>query len=180
MPHTLYVLKLKGGRWYVGSTGQPLRRRVEQHKRGIGSAWTRRHAVVRVADSQPVPEATAGLQEDLRVQELMMEHGIDKVRGGTYSRVVLPLDQLDELRRKIWHTQGRCCRCGRKGHYQTTCFARTTIDGDPPLFDGEEAAYNASESEGDDDGDPFCTRCGRTGHTRHACYARKGVDGAWL
>lgn len=159
----------------MGSTGKPIHDRVNQHRRGAGSAWTRKHAVVKLETSQPVPKATAGLQEDLKVQELMMEHGIDKVRGGTYSRIVLPPDQRDELRRKIWHTMGRCCRCGREGHYQTDCFARTTVDGDPPLSDGEEP-----DPEEHEDDIPFCTRCGRDGHTRKTCYARTAVDGVRL
>ena len=174
MPHTLYVLELKGRKYYVGTTGQRLRQRVDQHKRGAGSAWTRKHSVVKVLSSHEVSEASAGFQEDAEVQRMMAEHGIAAVRGGTYSRVVLPPKQVKELRSKIWHNQSRCTRCGHNSHFRDKCFARTTVDGER-LSDDEE---DASSSEGDDE--PFCTRCGHTGHTSRTCYARTGIDGCRL
>ena len=172
MVHTLYVLKLRHGKFYVGTTGKLLRRRVEEHKCGAGATWTRKHPVMHVHESTPVSKEEAGFREDAEVQRLMQLHGIEAVRGGTYSRTVLPRAQLRELRGKIWHNQGRCLRCGRGGHTIKTCYARTTIDGDEP--------FDESESESSDDGGYRCFRCGREGHMANACYARTDVDGNML
>lgn len=47
-----------------------------------------------------------------------------------------------------------CTRCGREGHAEKNCYARTTVDGDA-----------------------LCARCGREGHAEKNCYARTTVDG---
>ena len=88
----LYVLELVGGNFYVGTTTN-VKRRVKQHKysRTYGAAWTKRHRpVAKPTARYPPQELACGtklarLEEDKKVVELMTVHGIDKVRGGSYS-----------------------------------------------------------------------------------------------
>ena len=155
----LYVLKLAHGKWYVGTTRGPVQRRVEAHVRGSGSSWTRKHAVLAVAEQTEVDPATAGFIEDAKVLALMAKFGIEAVRGGTYSAPALGSRATLELRRKLWHNSGACMRCGRRGHLAAGCWALTTVDGDPI---GTR---------------PRCSRCGRASHTVDSCYARTTADG---
>ena len=47
MTTTVYILRLAGGNWYVGKTDN-FQKRMEEHVRGGGSAWTSMHKVVKV------------------------------------------------------------------------------------------------------------------------------------
>ena len=43
MGTTIYVLKLKGGKYYVGRTDKNAIVRFKEHQVGKGSAWTRKY-----------------------------------------------------------------------------------------------------------------------------------------
>ena len=66
-----------------------------------------------------------------------------------------------------------CSRCGRKGHQEDTCYAKTTVDGD--RFSDSEGFEDGSDSEASEDG--VCRRCGRGGHSELSCYAKTTADG---
>lgn len=114
---TLYVLRLAHGKWYVGTTGQSAGARRAAHERGAGSAWTRAHRVIGMVHTQTVPRETAGILETAKTIELMRLHGVDAVRGGSYSARVLSAPQLESIERELRHNSGGCLRCGRRGHF---------------------------------------------------------------
>ena len=58
-----------------------------------------------------------------------------------------------------------CHRCGRTGHWASSCYARTDADG------------NSLDEDKDDADEDTCYRCGRSGHWASNCYARRHVDG---
>lgn len=142
---------------YVGTTNDSgLRKRVDAHRRGAGSAWTRKYPVVRLLSSSLCNNR---FEEDNKVLELMQEHGIDRVRGGTYSNVYLSRQKREEIEEKLRHNNDACFRCGRKGHFANTCYSWV------PEYE--------SESEAEDS----CYRCGRQGHWASECYAKRDVSG---
>ncbi len=173
LPKTLYVLRLEGNRWYVGTTSLPAQQRLRAHTRGTGSAWTRAHRVERMVSAESVPAATAGLLETAKTLELMKRHGVSKVRGGSYSRVVLDDGQIEDIERHLRHNDSACLRCGRTGHFAARCYARTDARG-VPIDD------TSTEGESDSDSGPqsgACYRCGRQGHFAADCFARADVSG---
>jgi hypothetical protein len=139
----IYVLQLTGDEhhrayYYVGSTTDP-DRRLEEHVAGLGtgSEWTRRHpptlphtfdGVTHTLVQVPTGEVP-GLKEDSVTKELMLKYCIDVVRGGSYAAPVLSDSTMDELKRTLWHADGRCLRCGRTSHFAADCYARTDADG---------------------------------------------------
>jgi predicted GIY-YIG superfamily endonuclease len=88
----LYVLECSptksGGpsNWYIG-VSYALNNRIAQHASGRGSAWTRIHPVVRIAEVRM--SATLQLERDVTLG-YMRKYGWENVRGGPYSSPNLP------------------------------------------------------------------------------------------
>lgn len=182
-PEYIYVLKLENGKYYVGKTNNVLRR-VQEHTDGRGSKWTELHKFVELVDVFPVENC---FDEDTRTLLTMKTHGVDNVRGGTYSTTILTQNQLNAINAsmrtsddlcyacgKSGHFSGQCnatkpkkqyaaCRrCHRQGHDQSNCYAKTTRDGKNILTNNN----------------PYCLRCCRQGHDQSMCYAKTLPSGA--
>lgn len=119
----IYVLQLTDNRYYVGTTSNPARR-IDAHRRGDGSAYTQLYppeTVVYQADvtDQPHPR----LYEEYMVKQYMLKHGVDSVRGGSYSNVRLTEDQHIALQRELRHARGECLVCGSPSHFSSACDA---------------------------------------------------------
>lgn len=67
--------------------------------------------------------------EDVVTKEYMRVHGIDNVRGGSYSAPKLDFVALAALRRELYASKDSCFRCGRDSHWASDCYARTSVDG---------------------------------------------------
>lgn len=79
----VYVLELEDSYYYVGYTRE-LDKRINNHKSGNGSEWTKLHKVVKVLK---IFENKDKKFEELLTKYMMKKYGIDKVRGGAYTRV---------------------------------------------------------------------------------------------
>jgi predicted GIY-YIG superfamily endonuclease len=145
MSTNIYILKLQGGNYYVGKSAD-VDRRIADHFNGGGSAWTQKHAPVKVVK---IIRGASAFDEDRYVKEYMSKYGIDKVRGGTYVSIHLDEIQTQSLQRELRAAADACTKCGRKGHFVADCYARTDINGD---------------ELSDDDDDERCYRCGSKGH----------------
>lgn len=121
----IYVLELAGGRYYVGESNDP-RRRYDEHCAGTGAAWTKKYKPKKMIRTTP---RTGPTHEDAVVKEMMMAHGIDAVRGGSYSNVVLTKAQREMLEAEMRGGSGKCMRCGHSGHWVKDCFATRNADG---------------------------------------------------
>lgn len=152
----LYVLELRGGKYYVGKTDD-VQQRVCEHFAGSGCAWTRLHHPLRLVRTLT---NTGPLGEDTLVKETMLRYGIDSVRGGSYSNEELTEAQYSVLERELRGARNACFRCGKVGHMATSCL----------LVDDDD------ESDEDDEAD-CCFRCGHPGHWASECYAKYDVDG---
>ena len=125
MTTNIYILKLKGGNYYIGKTNN-LEKRFLEHVSGKGSAWTTKHEPIEV--SQVISNASP-FDEDRYVKEYMHKYGINKVRGGTYVTEELDETQEYNLKKEIWGANDCCTQCGRKGHFVKNCKATTDIYG---------------------------------------------------
>ena len=95
---TLYVLRLTGGKYYIGKTTDVLKC-YDEHLAGSRSAWTRLHPPVAIVKTEPKGN------EDATVIEYMRIYGLDNVRGGTYSDEVLPDTVRSMFQNEIWRTE---------------------------------------------------------------------------
>jgi hypothetical protein len=124
MTTNVYVLKLADECWYVGKTGD-VQRRVQQHRTGHGSVWTKLHRPVRLEIIYP---NVSIFDEDKYTKQYMAQYGIDKVRGGAYVLPLLTDTQRKAIQREIWGAQDVCFRCGR-GHFVGRCNEMTDVYG---------------------------------------------------
>ena len=199
---TVYVLQLAGGFWYVGKTRRPVAERFAEHARGDGSEWTRLHAPVAVAQTLRSPDRFA---EDTHVRELMLQHGIDRVRGGSFCRVVLPDYQRRSLTEELRSGDDACFACGERGHMAGRCPRLRQGGSTGDLERRVEGSGGGLERQGEGSrrgggggggsgpemrrvpGVPRlpararetgeCYRCGRTSHWVADCYASTDVNG---
>jgi len=117
----VYILELAEGRVYVGYSTD-MRKRVQQHMAGQGSAYTRAFpptgvVLPRLGCVSGSPEA-AERDETLRY---MFLRGIQAVRGWRYVRVEMSDADVDEAETNIRELYDLCRRCGHPGHFITQC-----------------------------------------------------------
>lgn len=118
---TLYILKLKHGRFYVGTTEKDLNIRIQEHIDGRGSWFTKAYPFKECIYSGPI---LTNFDEDNMTEALMFalgQKGVDLVRGGSYNRLAHSNAQREVLQRKFDHNRNACLNCGEKGHMVREC-----------------------------------------------------------
>jgi predicted GIY-YIG superfamily endonuclease len=196
----LYVLQLTNKNYYVGKTTD-IMRRYEEHKNGKGSAWTSKYKPLKMLLCR---ELQGNHDENNTTKDYMKKYGIEHVRGGSYTQIVLPADSVSALQREFVGTEDKCYKCNLAGHFATQCRSVKKVTPTPAKNKEDEweceycdrtftTRYGCSvhersckeaedESEDDEsDGDYVtCYRCGNEGHYSTTCYAKKHVDGHWI
>lgn len=199
----IYILRLEGGRYYIGKSDNVMNR-YQQHLNGSGSAWTRKYKPILIAKTI---ENASPYDEDRYVKEYMGIYGIQNVRGGSYVQMELTDAQENALKMEIRGATDRCTKCGREGHFVKDCYARTEAklnDLDESSDEEWECEYcdrtftteygcgvhersckkkntedryvkqTTSKKEG------TCYRCGNSGHYSPDCYATRHAKGYYL
>ena len=87
----LYTLCLEHGYFYVGTTQQNMEHRIRDHlSSNFSTKWTSLHRPIHLDYLIDCSEYSyPKLAEDYLVEQLMIQYGIDKVRGGSYSQEYL-------------------------------------------------------------------------------------------
>lgn len=192
MTTNVYVLRLEGGKYYVGKSNDP-DSRVLGHFTKNGCAWTRKYKPVEVVEF--IIESNAA-DEDKVTKQYMAKYGIQNVRGASYCQVKLKDCQLESLegemrslrdecfkcgeqghmarfckRKKSMFTTKKdiksCSRCGRKNHSVINCYAKIHVLGHTIQNESEESGASQSRNRSTQ-----CSRCGRNNHTVINCYAK--------
>ena len=147
---TVYILELENGKYYVGSTTNR-KRRLQEHIKRKGSKWTKEHKPIRVLrEYRRIPSRYVLGMESRVTAECMLEFGVNNVRGsmfcGTREFHMGDADALTKFighyndlnyrkvsarlqstlppaprRVRIVYNDGRCYRCGKKGHIAANC-----------------------------------------------------------
>lgn len=119
----VYVLELALGRVYVGHSAD-VKRRIQQHMAGQGSAFTRAFPPTGVILPR-LGRVTGSAEAAERDETLryMFLRGISLVRGWRYVRVEMPESEAQDAEENIRELYDLCRRCGHPGHFITQCKA---------------------------------------------------------
>ncbi len=93
---------------YVGKTTDPVNR-IREHFYAHDSAWTQEHRPLYVIDFINAFDANA-FDEDKYVKQYMLQYGIDKARGGTYSSMHLDEPTKQFLQKELHGAVNHCFR----------------------------------------------------------------------
>ena len=132
---------------YVGSSDDTVKR-IAAHKAGHGCLVTQGRKVERLPLLSRQLCRDKLLRETIETFENMITYGINHVRGAGYASP--SIDTLD-AKRQIMHQFNLCKRCGRQGHFASSCSL--------PWFDGWEKGFM------------WCRFCHATSHMAWDCVA---------
>lgn len=136
---SIYVLRLETGKFYVGKS-KNVADRCKQHWGGNGSAWTKKYKPIAIEETVT---GASPFDEDKITKEYMAVHGIDNVRGGSYSAMNLSEFHRSVLKMELRTAHDLCMRCGRASHFMKDCYAKTDADG-AKLKDARKKLQNVS------------------------------------
>jgi cellular nucleic acid-binding protein len=193
----LYVLECTNDKYYVGKTKDVIRR-FDEHKSGKGSAWTSKYRPVKILECRTI---TNDHDENNVTKDYMKKYGIENVRGGSYTQIMLPPDVISVLHREFGGTMNLCYKCNMAGHFGTKCpymeentksecwgcsyCDRTFTTKFGCAIHEKKCSENdelleINESKGSKESKGKCYKCGRAGHYSPACYAKTHVKGYYL
>lgn len=121
---TLYVLKCEHNKYYIGKTERPLYSRIEEHFLKNGSEWTKVHKPVSILE---VHDNVHSMDEDKFTKIYMAKYGIENVRGGSYSSIVLPEYKVKALVDELCTATNACFKCHKTGHFAKDCVQKKSI-----------------------------------------------------
>jgi predicted GIY-YIG superfamily endonuclease len=115
---TIYTLLLTDDKYYVGKTKLDPEERLQQHLTDKNSVWTSKYTPLKVINTFKSNDSFA---EDKKTKEMMMDEGIENVRGGSYCAVELPDWQVKALEHEFASINDQCYKCKSKGHFSRNC-----------------------------------------------------------
>ena len=143
----IYILQLLKDNYYVGKTDHP-QFRLETHFESGGSAFTKRFRPRRLHALHP--DCTD--HDETRITlDYMKKYGIQKVRGGPWTQILLTDAEEEFIQKMIDSESDNCYRCGEAGHFVNKCPKKKKTNS--------------------------CIRCQRQGHTKKTCYAKTNAKG---
>lgn len=82
---SIYILELEHGKYYVGESLDPIKA-FEEHREGLGPVWTQIHKPIRIQQIMHFKQLD---ELDFYIKLTMRTHGVENVRGGSWSGVRL-------------------------------------------------------------------------------------------
>ena len=155
----IYVLQLQQNKYYVGKTNNPPVR-LDAHFDAGGSAFTKRYKPLQI--HALIPDCSD--HDEQRVtQEYMGKHGIQQVRGGPWTRILLSDEEEEFIQKLLDSSADKCYTCGSKGHFANQCPSRKSQK--KPQHKPKKNKYDMWE----------CQFCGKEFDSKKGCNFHENV-----
>ena len=114
---SIYILQLEQGKYYIGRTiNADLR--IDKHFSNNGSYWTSKYKPIKVIK---VINNCSIFDEDKYTLHMMSMYGIDNVRGGSFTKLMLPENEIEVITKMINNSSDYCFNCYEKYHFIREC-----------------------------------------------------------
>ena len=133
---SIYEVKCENQKIYIGKTTN-MNKRMKQHFTGNGSQVTKKFAPVSATKIATCNGYFSDKVEQHFTEKIIKKHGYKNVRGGYYTNSKTLTHETkpstnqktNQKTNKNTNQKNSCYRCGRPGHYATSCYAKTHING---------------------------------------------------
>ena len=179
---TIYILECQENKYYVGKSKDPINR-IINHFTGNGSEWTKKYKPIKIAE---LIECDDDYDEDKHTIKMMAKYGIDNVRGGTFCKHSLSLEEKVVIGLMIKGSTDKCYKCGNSGHFSKQCKVKRTDnynlnkqEQSNSLISLLKLVHDLAESKNNKSkiSNRKCYKCGRYGHYIKDCYASYHISG---
>ena len=113
----IYVLLLESNKYYVGKTNN-IFTRLDNHINKLGSEWTKKYNLLKLIN---IYENCDPYDENKYTLKTMSKYGIDNVRGGSFSKIILSDEMKTMINLMINGAEDKCFQCGKSGHLVSNC-----------------------------------------------------------
>jgi len=122
----IYILELKDNKYYIGKSRneRTLNNRIRNHFSRGGAVWTKRHKPIKI--DKIINIIDEKYIEDRIVFEYMNTYGIENVRGGSFCKVKLSLEEKNVIKRIINTEENTCFICNSNDHMANECCQNKT------------------------------------------------------
>jgi len=114
----IYVLLLNDNCYYIGKTTKNVEERFNEHMKG-SAAWTMLHRPIKIIETL---NTINPMEEDIITKKYMLKYGIENVRGGSYTQIILDDWMLQALKHEFSSIDNCCYKCKKPGHFAKECF----------------------------------------------------------
>ena len=125
---SIYEVKCENQKRYIGKTTN-MDKRMKQHFTGNGSQVTKKFAPISATKIATCNGYFSDKVEQHFTEKKIKKHGYKNVRGGYYTNSKTLTPNPKSRTNQKTNKKNTCYRCGRPGHYATSCYAKTHING---------------------------------------------------